>query len=99
MNIVTIVGARPQLIKAAPVSRAIQKHNRKGSDTQIKEVIVYREHHSTSTNMKDVSSCGQTIDWARNNLKTAVRLFIEEAEKMGTLDDILRESGYEKGAN
>jgi hypothetical protein len=32
----------------------------------------------------------------KNNLKTAVRLSIEEAEKMGTLDEILSESGYEK---
>lgn len=44
----------------------------------------------------DVSSCGNTIDEARNNLKIAVRLFVEEAEKMGTLEDILKESGYEK---
>ncbi|MCK4264308.1 MAG: type II toxin-antitoxin system HicB family antitoxin [Candidatus Aminicenantes bacterium] len=44
----------------------------------------------------DVSSCGNTIDEARKNLKTAVRLFLEEAEKMGTLEDILKESGYEK---
>lgn len=44
----------------------------------------------------DVSSCGNTIDEARKNLKTAVRLFLEEADKMGTFEDILRESGYEK---
>ena len=44
----------------------------------------------------DVSSCGSTIDESRNNLKIAVRLFLEEAEKMGTLEDILSESGYEK---
>lgn len=44
----------------------------------------------------DVSSCGNTIDEARENLKIAVRLFLEEAEKMGTLEDILQESGYEK---
>jgi len=44
----------------------------------------------------DVSSCGTTIDEARKNLKTAVRLFLEEADKMGTLEDILKESGYEK---
>ena len=43
----------------------------------------------------DVSSCGNTIDEARKNLKIAVNLFIEEAEKMGTLRDILYESGYE----
>jgi predicted RNase H-like HicB family nuclease len=44
----------------------------------------------------DISSCGGTVDEARHNLKTAVRLFLEEAERMGTLDDILSESGYEK---
>ena len=30
----------------------------------------------------DVSSCGGTVDEARKNLKTAVRLFLEEAEKI-----------------
>jgi predicted RNase H-like HicB family nuclease len=44
----------------------------------------------------DVSSCGNTIDEARKNLKTAVRLFLEEADKMGTFEDILKESGYER---
>ncbi|MCX6580717.1 MAG: type II toxin-antitoxin system HicB family antitoxin [Candidatus Aminicenantes bacterium] len=43
----------------------------------------------------DVSSCGNNIDEARNNLKMAVSLFIEEAENMGTLEDILDEAGYE----
>jgi len=41
----------------------------------------------------DVSSCGNNIDEARNNLKMAVSLFIEEAENMGTLEDILDEAG------
>ncbi len=44
----------------------------------------------------DVSSCGKTVDHAKEMLKTAVKLFIEEAEKMGTLEDILEESGYKK---
>jgi predicted RNase H-like HicB family nuclease len=43
----------------------------------------------------DVSSCGNTIDEARKNLKIAVNLFLEEAENMGTLEEILKESGYE----
>lgn len=48
----------------------------------------------------DVSSCGDTVDKAKDNLKTAVRLFLEEAAKMGTLEDILEEAGYEsKGSN
>ena len=44
----------------------------------------------------DVSSCGHNVDEARGNLKTAVRLFVEEAEKLGTLDDILKEAGYQR---
>ena len=48
----------------------------------------------------DLSSCGNTIDEARNNLKKAVQLFLEEADKMGTLEEILKEAGYEtKEAN
>ena len=45
----------------------------------------------------DVSSCGHNVDEARGNLKTAVRLFVEEGEKLGTLDDILKEAGYQRG--
>jgi predicted RNase H-like HicB family nuclease len=44
----------------------------------------------------DVYSCGSTADHARNNLKIAGRLFLEEAEKMGALEDILSESCHEK---
>jgi predicted RNase H-like HicB family nuclease len=44
----------------------------------------------------DVSSCGHDVDEARRNLKTAVRLFVEEAGKLGTLEDILREAGYQR---
>jgi hypothetical protein len=45
----------------------------------------------------DVSSCAGSEDKAIRNLKEAVRLFLEEAEKMGTLDQILEEAGYSKG--
>jgi predicted RNase H-like HicB family nuclease len=44
----------------------------------------------------DVSSCGGTKAKALKNLKEAVRLFLEEAEKMGTLEQILEEAGYNK---
>ncbi len=46
----------------------------------------------------DVSSCGDTVEAARVNLQVAVRLFLEEAEKMGTLETILQEAGFEKTA-
>jgi predicted RNase H-like HicB family nuclease len=42
----------------------------------------------------DISSCGSTIDDARGNLKTAVRLLLEETLRMGTLDTVLKEAGY-----
>lgn len=42
----------------------------------------------------DVSSCGTSRERARTNLLDAVRLFLGEAEKMGTLDQILEEAGY-----
>lgn len=44
IKLVTIVGARPQFIKAAPVSRAIKKHN--GSHgVQVREVLVHSGQH------------------------------------------------------
>ena len=46
----------------------------------------------------DVSSVGSTVTEARKNLREAVELFIEEAGKMGTLDEILEESGYNRSA-
>ena len=41
MKIVTIVGARPQIIKAAALSRAIKSHR----DRQIEEIIVHTGQH------------------------------------------------------
>lgn len=45
MKIVTIVGARPQFIKAAMVSRAIQTHNRKGIVPSIEEYLLHTGQH------------------------------------------------------
>jgi predicted RNase H-like HicB family nuclease len=42
----------------------------------------------------DVSSCGSTKEKALKNLKEAVGLFLEEAEKLGTLEQIMEEAGY-----
>lgn len=43
----------------------------------------------------DVSSCGATIENARQNIRDAVRGFLEVSAEMGTLDEILMEAGYE----
>ena len=44
----------------------------------------------------DVASCGNSKEKALKNLKVAVGLFLEEAEKMGNLNQILEEAGYTK---
>ena len=42
----------------------------------------------------DLSSCATTQIKAQKNLMDAVRLFLEEAEKKGSLDQILAEAGF-----
>jgi len=42
----------------------------------------------------DLSSCGGSQQKALENLTEAVRLFLDEANKMGTLEQILEEAGY-----
>ena len=42
----------------------------------------------------DISSCGDSVENAKEMLNKAVKLFLEEAEKMGTLKDILEESKF-----
>jgi len=41
-----------------------------------------------------VASCGDTIEEARQRLPEAVRLFLEESQRVGTLEEILREEGF-----
>jgi predicted RNase H-like HicB family nuclease len=43
----------------------------------------------------DVSSCGATSEDARRNIRDAVRGFLAATADMGTLDEILKEAGYE----
>ena len=44
----------------------------------------------------DISSCGNTATQAKSHLREAVSLFIEEAARQGTLDEILAETGFER---
>jgi predicted RNase H-like HicB family nuclease len=42
----------------------------------------------------DISSCATTKTKALENLREAVRLFLEEAERRGSLQQILKEAGF-----
>lgn len=53
MKLITIVGARPQFVKAAVVSRAIAEHNKLNKDEFIEEKIIHTNQHY-DTNMSDV---------------------------------------------
>ncbi len=53
MKVLTIVGARPQFIKAAMVSKAIAMHNSESLNTQIVEEIIHTGQHYDD-NMSDV---------------------------------------------
>ncbi|MDY7023872.1 MAG: type II toxin-antitoxin system HicB family antitoxin [Cyanobacteriota bacterium] len=42
----------------------------------------------------DISSFGETVEEARKYLQEALSIFIEECEAMGTLEEVLEESGF-----
>jgi predicted RNase H-like HicB family nuclease len=44
----------------------------------------------------NVSSFGETIEDAKRSIREALEAFIEESERMGTLEAILEESGFSK---
>ena len=62
------------------------------------DIIIFQEDETyvAYCPQLDISSCGNSVEHAENMLKTAVKLFLEEAEKMGTVEEILEESRYKK---
>ena len=58
------------------------------------DLIVFKEDKTYIAHCPelDISSCGNSVAHAKERLNTAVRLFLEEAERMGTLDDLLEEA-------
>lgn len=67
MKIVTIVGARPQFIKAAAVSRAIAAHNAARAERAVEEVILHTGQHYDD-NMSQVFFDQLAIPAPRYNL-------------------------------
>jgi UDP-GlcNAc3NAcA epimerase len=67
MKILTVLGARPQFIKAATLSRAIKNHN-KNSKNKIIEIIVHTGQHYDSK-MSDIFFKEMDIPKPKYNLK------------------------------
>lgn len=67
MKIITIVGARPQFIKAAAVSRAVKKHNLENPNQTIQEIIVHTGQHYDH-NMSEVFFAQMQIPHPQYNL-------------------------------
>jgi predicted RNase H-like HicB family nuclease len=44
----------------------------------------------------NVSSFGDTVEEAKASIKEAIQAFVEECERMGTLEDVLEESGFSR---
>jgi|GEM_PF-600998 len=47
----------------------------------------------------NVSSFGETLEEAKHSLEEAVEAFLEECRLLGTLDEVLEESGFLKRGN
>jgi len=60
------------------------------------DMIVFKEEETYVAYCPDLdlSSCGNSVPHAKEMLRTVIRFFLEEAEKMGPLNDILSEVNY-----
>ena len=44
----------------------------------------------------DVAACGESVEQAKKNLKEVILINLEEAQKMGTLDKLLQDAGFDE---
>ena len=42
----------------------------------------------------NVSSFGETLDGAKQSIREAVEAFVEECDRMGTLEEVMEEAGF-----
>ena len=85
MIIVTIVGARPQFVKAAAVSRAIREHNDTRHGCPIREVLVHTGQHYDA-NMSQVFF--DELDIPRPDYNLGVGSLPMEPRRGGMLEKI-----------
>jgi hypothetical protein len=62
------------------------------------DLIIFKEENTFVAYCPelDIPSCGHDIQHAKDMPKTAVRLFLEEPEKLGILENILDESKFRR---
>ena len=60
------------------------------------DIIVFKEDTTYISYCPelDISSCGNSVEHAKEMLKTAVKLFLEEAEKLGTVENVFKGLAY-----
>jgi predicted RNase H-like HicB family nuclease len=44
----------------------------------------------------DIAACGESVEQAKKNLKEVILINLEEAQKMGTLDKLLQDAGFDE---
>ena len=44
----------------------------------------------------DIASCGETMEQAKKNLREIISINLEEAQKIGTLENLLQEAGFDE---
>jgi predicted RNase H-like HicB family nuclease len=44
----------------------------------------------------DVASCGESVEQAKMNLKEVILINLEEAQKLGTLEKLLQDAGFDE---
>ena len=91
IQLVTIVGARPQFIKAAAVSRAFAKHNRQSDSTKTEEKIIHTGQHYDE-NMSNIFFDELEIPQPDRNLEVGSEPHGEQTGKMlQSLETVLLE--------
>lgn len=61
-------------------------------------VIFIEENNQVTAHcpVLDIATCGYDLDEAKKNFKELVKLFFDELCRMGTIEDVLLESGWKK---
>jgi UDP-N-acetylglucosamine 2-epimerase len=89
MKIVTVIGARPQFVKAATVSRSIQRHNLSKPAAWVEEIILHTGQHYDE-NMSRVFFDELHIPHPRYNLGVGSELHGSQTGKMlAGIEDVL----------